>query len=122
MKKPKDVDEYLSGLPGEGQKIMEQIRATIKKAAPMAEEVISYGIPAYKMNGILVFFAVHPNHIGFYPTPSGIEAFKNELALYKSAKGSVQFPLDKKLPLALITKIVKYRVAENLQKTKVKKK
>ena len=122
MKKPKDVDEYLLGLSSEGQKIMEQVRATIKKAAPMAEEVISYGIPAYKMNGMLVFFGIYPNHVGFYPTPSGIAAFKKELSIYKNAKGSVQFPLDKKLPLGLITKIVKFRVAENLQKAKVKKK
>jgi uncharacterized protein YdhG (YjbR/CyaY superfamily) len=74
------------------------------------------------MNGMLVFFAAYPNHIGFYPAPSGIEAFKKELSIYKSAKGSVQFPLDKTRPLGLITKIVKYRVAENLQKAKVKKK
>jgi len=116
VKKPITTDEYISGFPKETQKILEQLRATIKKAAPKADEVISYGMAAFKLNGMLVWFAAHTNHIGFYPSPSGIEAFKKELSIYKGAKGSVQFPLEKPLPLGLITKIVKFRVTENLQK------
>ena len=122
MKKPKDVDEYLSGFPKEVQKVLEQLRATIKKAAPLAEEVISYGMPAFTMYGTLVYFAAHAKHIGLYPRASATEAFKKELSNYKGAKGSVQFPLDKPLPFGLITKIVKFRVTENLQKAKTKKK
>jgi uncharacterized protein YdhG (YjbR/CyaY superfamily) len=121
MKKPKDIDEYLASLPTVSQKVLEELRATIKKAAPRAEEVISYGIPAFKMNGILVYFAAHSKHIGLYPRASGIAAFKKELSIYKWAKGSVQFPLDKPLPLRLISRIVKFRVAENLQGAKSKK-
>jgi uncharacterized protein YdhG (YjbR/CyaY superfamily) len=121
MKKPKDIDEYICGFPTENQKLLQQIRATIKKTAPKAEEVISYGMPAYKLGDILVYFASHKNHIGFYPTASGIEAFKKELSRYKWSKGAVQFPLAKPLPLGLITKIVKFRVKENLQKAKTKK-
>ena len=122
MKKPANIDEYISGFPKETQKILEQLRAIIKKAAPNAEEVISYAIPAFKLNGMLVWFAAYSNHIGFYPRGSGIEAFKKELSIYKGAKGSVQFPPDKPLPSGLITRIVKFRVAENLQKTIKKKK
>lgn len=116
MKKATNIDEYIAGYPEEIQKILEQLRATIKKTAPKAEEVISYGLPAFKLNGMLVWFAAHSKHIGFYPRASGIEAFKKELSNYKSAKGSVQFPIDKGLPLALIKKIVKFRVKENEQK------
>jgi uncharacterized protein YdhG (YjbR/CyaY superfamily) len=122
MTKPKNIDEYIAGYPKEIQKLLEQLRATIKKAAPAAEEIISYGMPAFKLNGMLVWLAAHTKHIGFYPKASGIEAFKKELSIYKGAKGSVQFPLDKPLPLGLITKIVKFRVTENLQKVKAKKK
>jgi uncharacterized protein YdhG (YjbR/CyaY superfamily) len=122
MTKAKDIDEYITSYPKETQKVLERVRATIKKAAPKAEEAISYGIPAFKLNGMLVWFAAYSKHIGFYPRPSGIEAFKKELSIYKGAKGSVQFPLDKPMPLGLITKIVKFRVAENLQKAKIKKK
>ncbi|TAL72206.1 MAG: hypothetical protein EPN88_05095, partial [Bacteroidetes bacterium] len=102
--------------------LLEQLRVTIKKAAPKAEEIISYGMPAFKLNGVLVWFAAHSKHIGFYPMASGIAAFKKELSIYKSAKGSIQFPLDKPLPLRLITSIVKFRVNENLQRIKTKKK
>lgn len=118
MKKPSTVDEYISWFPETTQVRLEQIRATIKKTAPGVEEGISYGMPAYKLNGILVYFAGYKNHIGFYAVPSGIKAFKKELSIYKGGKGSVQFPLDKPLPVSLITKIVKFRVAENLQKSK----
>ena len=121
MEKPINVDDYISGFPVETQKLLEQIRTTIKKAAPKAEEVISYGMPAFKLNGMLVYFAGYKNHVGFYPTSSGIANFKKELSIYKGAKGSVQFPLDKPLPLALINQIVKFRLIENSEKAKSKK-
>ena len=121
MIKPVDIDTYIAAFPKETQQLLQQIRTAIKKAAPKAEEVISYGMPGFKLNGMLVWFAGYKNHIGFYPKPSGIEAFKKELSVYKYAKGSVQFPLDKPLPMALITKVVKFRVAENLQKAELKK-
>lgn len=121
MEKPINVDDYISAFPVETKKLLEQMRSTIKKAAPKAEEVISYGMPAYKLNGMLVYFAGYKNHIGFYPTSSGIAHFKKDLSIYKGAKGSVQFPLDNPLPLALIRKIVKFRLAENSEKAKSKK-
>jgi uncharacterized protein YdhG (YjbR/CyaY superfamily) len=108
--------------PEETQLLMEQVRETIKAAAPKAEEVISYGMPAFRLNGMLLYFAGYKKHIGLYPMPSAIAEFKKELSAYKSAKGSVQFPLDKPMPLALIKKIVKFRVKENLQKAKLKMK
>ena len=120
MKKPKDFDEYISSYPKGIQKLLEQFRATIKKAAPEAEEVISYGMPAFKLKGMLVWFAAHSKHIGFYPRVSAIEAFKKELSIYKGAKGSVQFPIGKPLPLGIVSKIVKFRVKENLEKAKGK--
>jgi uncharacterized protein YdhG (YjbR/CyaY superfamily) len=118
----KTVEEYINTFPAATKKILQQLRKTIKDAAPNAEEVISYNMPAYKQEGMLVFFAAYKEHIGFYPTPGGIEAFKKELSVYNSAKGSVQFPIDKPMPLALITKIVKYRVKENLENASLKKK
>ena len=118
----KTVDEYIKAFSGATQKILQQVRKTIKEAAPKAEEVISYNMPAYKQDGMLVFFAAYDKHIGFYPTPGGIAAFKKELSVYKSAKGSVQFPVDEPMPLALITKIVKFRVKENMEKAVAKKK
>ncbi|EQB20626.1 hypothetical protein UNSWDHB_2051 [Dehalobacter sp. UNSWDHB] len=99
--------------PDETQEILRAIRNVIREAAPDAVEKISYQMPTFVLNGNLVHFAAFKNHIGFYPTPSGIEAFKQELAGYKGAKGSVQFPLNKPIPYELISKIVKYRVAEN---------
>ena len=122
MLKPASVDEYIMGFPKETQKKLEQVRTAVKKLAPTAEEVISYGMPAFKLNGMLVFYAGYENHIGFYPTPSGIEAFKKELSVYKNAKGSVQFPLDKPLPMTLINNMVKFRIAKNLEAAKAKKK
>jgi uncharacterized protein YdhG (YjbR/CyaY superfamily) len=116
MKKPKDVDEYISAFPKETQKLLEQIRAIIKQSAPQAAEVISYSMPGYKLNGMLLWFAGYKNHIGLYPMPSAVEAFKKELSIYRCAKSTVQFSLDKPLPAGLITKIVKFRVAENLGK------
>ena len=121
MKKPvKNIDEYITGFSKDTQALLTQMRRTIKQAAPDAEEVISYSMPAFKYFGMLVFFAAFKNHIGFYATPTGHEAFKKELSVYKEGKGSVQFPLDKPLPLGLITKIVKFRVKENLEKAKIK--
>ena len=116
------IDEYISGFPEEIQILLEQVRATIKQAAPEAEEAIKYAMPTFVLNGNLVHFAAFKNHIGFYPVPSGIEAFKKELSVYKGAKGSVQFPLDQPMPLELISKIVKFRLDENLRKAKAKKK
>jgi uncharacterized protein YdhG (YjbR/CyaY superfamily) len=120
--KPSNIDEYMAGLPENIQKILEELRSTIRKAAPAAEETINYGIPTFTLNGNLVHFAAFKNHIGFYPAPSGIEAYKKELSVYEGAKGSVQFPIKDKLPLTLITKIVKFRVKENIERAKAKTK
>ena len=110
----KTVDEYISQFSPGLQEILQTLRKTIQTAAPDAQEKISWGMPAYVLNGYLVFFAAHKHHIGFYPAgTSGIEAFKRELAEYKSSKGAVQFPLDQPLPFELISKIVKFRVDEN---------
>jgi len=109
------IDEYIATFPEEIQKILEELRATIKASAPDAEEKISYQMPTFALKGNLVHFAAFKNHIGFYPTPSGIRSFKKELSIYECAKGSVQFPIDKPIPLKLIGKIVKFRVAENLK-------
>jgi uncharacterized protein YdhG (YjbR/CyaY superfamily) len=114
--KNSNVDEYIASFSGNTQRMLEEIRSTIQKAAPEATELISYAMPTYKLNGNLIHFAAFKSHIGIYPTPTGIEAFKEELSSYKSAKGSVQFPLDQPLPMALIQKIVEYRVKENLGK------
>lgn len=123
MQKPINVDAYIASFPKETQQLLKQVRAAIKEVAPKAEELISYAMPAYKLNGRpLVYFAGYEHHIGFYPTAAGIESFKKELSGYKNAKGSVQFPIDKPMPVALIKKIVKYKVAENLEKLKAKKK
>jgi len=113
---PKDVDTYIASFPTETQKLLTLIRETIKVAAPDAIECISYQMPAYKLNGILVYFAGYTKHVGFYPCASGIANFKEEISRYKNAKGSVQFPLNKPLPLELITTIVKFRVKENNNK------
>ena len=119
MKKQfKTIDEYIETFPTDIQSILEEIRQTIREAAPEAVEAISYQMPTFKLNGNLVHFAAHKNHIGFYPTPSGVEAFKKELAPYKSSKGSVQFPLDKPIPFDLVKKIVIVRVKENQKKMK----
>ncbi len=113
------MDEYIETFPKNVQIILEKMRQTIKKAAPEAVEAISYKMPTFKLNGKnLVHFAAFKNHIGFYPIPSGIEAFKEELSLYKQGKGSVQFPMDKPIPYDLVKKIVDYRAKENLEKIK----
>jgi uncharacterized protein YdhG (YjbR/CyaY superfamily) len=117
-KTPKDFNDYSDRFPKDVQQRLQKLRLTVKKAAPQAIEKISYGIPAFTLNGMLVWFAAFKNHIGFYPRTSAIAAFKKELSAYKGAKGSVQFPFDKPLPLPLISRIVKFRVKENLSKTK----
>jgi len=119
---PQNIDEYISGFPVEIQEKLISMRETIKKAAPEAVENIAYQMPAFTHDGPLVYFAAFEKHIGFYPVPSGIEAFKEELSVYKQGKGSVQFPLDKPLPLKLISEIVRFRVEENRIKAELKKK
>lgn len=118
----KTIDEHIASFPKEVQEILEKVRATIRKAAPQAEETINYGIPTFTQEGNLVHFAGFKSHIGFYPTPSGIEKFKAELSKYEGAKGSVKFPLEKPIPYTLIGKIVKFRVKENLERAIAKKK
>ncbi len=116
----KSVDEYISGFPPDIKEKLETIRKAIKESAPDAEETISYRMPAFKQNGVLVYFAAFKDHIGFFPTASGIEAFKHELSGYKWSKGTIQFPMDKPLPVDLVKRIVKFRVAENAKKAKNK--
>jgi uncharacterized protein YdhG (YjbR/CyaY superfamily) len=114
MKKQyKTIDEYIQTFPVDIQSILEKMRQTIREAAPGAVEAISYQMPGFKLNGNLVWFAAYEKHIGFYPTPSGIEAFEEELMPYKRSKGTVQFPLDKPIPFDLVKKIVIFRVKEN---------
>lgn len=117
---PNDIDEYIAGFQKDVQEILEKIRMTIRKAAPDAEETIKYQMPTFTLNGNLVHFAAFKKHIGFYPAPSGIRKFKDELSVYESAKGSVRFPLDKPVPLGLISKIVRFRVEENLGRADAK--
>jgi uncharacterized protein YdhG (YjbR/CyaY superfamily) len=117
---PKTIDDYIAGFPGDVQEILQQIRLTIRQAAPDAEEKISYQMPAFTLKGNLVYFGAFKNHIGFYPIPSGIEEFKEELSVYEQGKGSVQFPLDKPIPYDLISRIVKFRVKENLARAEAK--
>jgi len=117
IKAPGTIDEYIAGFPADIQVILQKIRKTIKDAAPDAQEAISYQMPTFKFHGNLVHFAAFKNHIGFYPVPSGIEKFKAELSVYKQGKGSVQFPLDQPIPYDLISRVVKYRVEENLKKS-----
>jgi len=117
---PNAIGKYIAIFPEDVQGILEKIRAEIRKAAPNAEETINYGIPTFRLEGNLVHFAGFKNHIGFYPTPSGVEKFKKELSVYESAKGSVKFPLDKPIPYALIGRITKFRVKENLERAQAK--
>jgi uncharacterized protein YdhG (YjbR/CyaY superfamily) len=119
---PENIDEYIADFPKDIQKILQKIRMTIKKAAPEAQEAIKYLMPTFTLEGNLVHFAAFKNHIGFYPAPMGIEEFKEELSAYTSGKGSVQFPLDQPIPYDLISKIVRFRVAKNLEKAAAKAK
>lgn len=118
MLRAKTINQYIKLFPKETRKKLNELRLTIREVAPQAEEKISYQMPTFYLCGNLVHFAGYKNHIGFYPSPSGIKAFKKELVNYKNSKGAVQFPLTEKLPLALIKKIVKYRVKENLTRKK----
>jgi uncharacterized protein YdhG (YjbR/CyaY superfamily) len=108
----RNIDEYIAGFPKDIQKKLQEVRSTIRKAAPKAEEAIKYAIPTFTQNGNLVHFAAYKSHIGFYPAPRGIEAFKDEVAGYEGGKGTLKFPLDEPLPLGLISKIVQFRVKE----------
>ena len=111
---PQTIDEYIAGFPADVQDVLQKIRKTIHEAAPEATEKISYQMPTFYFKGNLVHFAAFKEHIGFYPVPTGIDKFKKELSVYKQGKGSVQFPLDQPMPYDLITKIVKFRVKENM--------
>lgn len=114
---PTTIDDYIAGYPEDVREILQTVRTTIRKAAPAAKETISYQMPAFTLNGSLVYFAAFKNHIGFYPKTTAIRKFKKELAGYETAKGTIRFPLDKPIPYSLITEIVKFRVNENLEKT-----
>lgn len=116
----RNIDEYIADFPNDVQKILKKIRKTIKDAAPDAEEAIKYGIPTFVLNGNLVHFGGYKEHIGFYPDPRGIEEFEKELSIYRAGKGTIKFPLDKPVPYELITRIVKFRVNQNLEKAKAK--
>jgi len=122
QKKLATIDDYIATYPAEIQALLQKMRSTIQKAAPAAAEAISYGLPTYKQEGNLVHFGGFKSHIGFYPGPDAIEAFKKELAAYPSSKGAIQFPLDKALPLALVKSITQYRVAKNKEAAEAKKK
>jgi uncharacterized protein YdhG (YjbR/CyaY superfamily) len=121
-KAPENIDEYIAAFSPEVQAILEKIRATIKKAAPKAEEKISYQIPTFALHGNLVHFAAFKQHIGFYPPVRGDEQLVKEASPYANAKGNLRFPLDQRIPYALITKIVKARVRENQQRAEARRK
>ena len=118
----KTVDEYLSSLPANTKSILKELRKTIKQAAPQAEELISYNMPAFKLHGGLIWYAAWKEHISLYPRTSRMEAFIKELSEYEGSKGTIKFPIDRPMPFDLISKIVKFRVRENLEKTKAKAK
>jgi uncharacterized protein YdhG (YjbR/CyaY superfamily) len=121
--KPETIDEYISLYPPKVQEILQKVRLVIKKAVPDAMEAIKYQLPTFVLNGNLVHFGAFKNHIGFYPAPSGLSEFKQELSVYEGGKGSIRFPLDREIPFDLIRRIVEFRVMENLEKvsSKVKK-
>lgn len=121
-KAPRDIDAYIAGFPDDVQEILEKIRATIRKAAPDAEEAITYQIPTFVLNGNLVHFAAFTKHIGFYPVPRGVEEFKKALSVYEGGKGTLRLPLDQPIPVALISKIVKFRVKKNLERAEAARK
>jgi uncharacterized protein YdhG (YjbR/CyaY superfamily) len=119
---PKSVDEYIAAFPPGVRKVLEEVRETIREAAPEAGEAIKYRMPTFTLNGNMVHFAAYARHVGFYPAPSAIEKFSRELSAWKGAKGSVQFPLDEPMPLALIGRIVRFRVKEQLELARGKRK
>jgi len=118
----KKIDEYIAGFPPDVQEILQKVRTTIRRAAPQAQETISYQMPTFRLEGNLVHFAAFKNHIGLYPTPSGTERFREELSSYETGKGSIQFPLDKPIPYELIARIVKFRVKENRERAAARRK
>ena len=119
---PKSIEEYIASFPPPVQDILQKVRATIKKAAPQAEETISYKMPTFMLNGqYLIYFAAYKKHIGLYPVPSGDTEFREEISAYQSGKGTLQFPLDQPIPYKLITRIVKFRAMDNLEKAAAKK-
>ncbi len=120
MKTFATINEYISEFPEEIRFKLEQIRETIQQAAPEAKEAVRYGMPTFVLNGNLVHFAAYKNHIGFYPAPSGIDAYLDELAVYRTGKGTIQFPIDQPIPFNLVKKVVEFRVNENLGKRKGK--
>ncbi len=117
-----NIDEYIAGFPEDIQEKLERLRAVIRKAAPQATEIISYNMPAFALEGSLVYFAGYKHHIGFYPTSTPMKVFREEIAVYKNSKGAIQFPLDKPIPAGLVTRIVKFRVKENKERAALKKK
>ena len=118
MKKYKDIDEYISNYPVDVQKTLQKLRKTIQESAPQATEAISYGIPTFRLKGNLVHFAAYDKHIGFYPASSGVEAFKDRLTGYETSKGTIRFPINEDLPWNIIKQIVKFRVSENINRSK----
>jgi uncharacterized protein YdhG (YjbR/CyaY superfamily) len=121
LTKPNNIDEYIAGSPKEIQGILEQVRATIKEAAPGAKETIKYAMPSFTLKGNLVYFAAFKNHVGLYPVPTGNKEFEDDFSHYKTGKGSIQFPFDKPMPLGLITKIVQFRIEESSRRENQKK-
>jgi uncharacterized protein YdhG (YjbR/CyaY superfamily) len=120
---PRNIDDYIAGVPTDIQKIMQKIRATIRKAAPQAEETISYKMPAFNLNGqYLIYFAAYKKHIGMYPVPTGDAEFRQQIEAYQTGKGTLQFPLDQPIPYKLISRIVKLRAKENMERAQMKRK
>jgi uncharacterized protein YdhG (YjbR/CyaY superfamily) len=119
---PTTIDDYIAGFPADVRAILQKLRATIRKAAPAAEEAIKYRLPTFVLHGNLVHFGAFKKHIGFYATPTGNQQFRKELSAYEGAKGSVQFPLDKPIPCGLVSRMVKFRVKENLERSITKRK
>lgn len=118
--KPRTVDEYIATFPADIQHLLEQLRATVTQAAPAAVETIKYGMPTYVLDGNLVYFAAFKNHLSFFAAPTSVQAFKEQLATYKTGKGSIQLPFDQPLPLELIGQMVAYRIRQNAEKRRVK--
>ena len=118
MKKYNTVDEYINSFDKDKKALLNQIRSIVKESFDNLEETISYGMPAYKLNGILFYFAAFKDHIGFFPTSAGVTKFKKELVNYKTSKGTIQFPIDKPLPISLIKRIIKFRIKEDSKKEK----
>ena len=116
--RPKTIDDYIAGYPKDAQRLLQKMKLTIRKAAPKSEERISYSMPAFDQDGILVWFAAFKEHIGFYPKTSAITSFKKDLTKYEVSKGTIRFPMDKPLPVSLVSRIVKYRIKENRDKKK----